>query len=78
MTMKLSLNPHPHFDDAVNWISGTKVAGSGERADIMCPWSGQPLAQVVYSTTADVHEAIADAKAAFPAWRDTRSKSACK
>ncbi|MFB9375673.1 CoA-acylating methylmalonate-semialdehyde dehydrogenase [Kineococcus gynurae] len=55
-----------------HWISGAQAAGSGERrADVYDPATGQVTKQVVLASEQDVNDAVAAAKAAFPAWRDT-------
>jgi len=72
--MQLSFDPHPRFDDALNWIGGEKVAGSGERVPIVCPWSGQTLADVAFSRADDVARAVRVARQAFPDWKATPIK----
>jgi aldehyde dehydrogenase (NAD+) len=52
-----------------NFINGTsKVAASGDWLDSVNPATGEVWAQIPASNVADVEEAVAAAKAAFPAW----------
>lgn len=54
-----------------HWINGATV-GTGERtADVTNPATGKVSGQVVLATPEVADEAVAAAKAAFPAWRDT-------
>lgn len=54
-----------------HWINGS-YAPAGERtAPITNPATGKVTAQVALASTEDSNAAIAAAKAAFPAWRDT-------
>ncbi|RWR14204.1 aldehyde dehydrogenase family protein, partial [Microbacterium enclense] len=49
-----------------------EARGAAERTgDVFDPATGAVQAQVAFATTAEVDEAIAAAKAAFPAWRAT-------
>ncbi len=60
-------NPILHF-----WINGQRVASASKRlADITNPATGAVIRQVPLANRSDVESAIAAAKAAFPAWRDT-------
>ena len=72
--MIMNFDPHPSFDDAVNWIGGAKTAGSGPRESVICPWTGKPLAGVVFSTADDVDHAVKTAGEAFPGWKATPIK----
>ncbi|OIR19828.1 putative 3-oxopropanoate dehydrogenase [mine drainage metagenome] len=54
------------------WINGQHVPSSGGRlADVTNPARGEAIRQVPLANHADVERAVAAAKAAFPAWRDT-------
>lgn len=54
------------------WINGQRTASLSTRlADITNPASGEVIRQVPLASREDVESAIASAKAAFPAWRDT-------
>lgn len=55
-----------------NAIGGASVASkSGRTAPVFNPATGEQSAELGLSSAAEVAEAIAVAKAAFPAWRDT-------
>ena len=55
-----------------NYINGAFQASSGpEYMPLSNPATGELLAQTPLGTAADVAAAVAAAKAAFPAWRDT-------
>ncbi len=54
------------------WINGRRVqAQSGRTADVYNPATGEVTRQVPLASKADVDAAVAAAKAAYPAWRDT-------
>jgi malonate-semialdehyde dehydrogenase (acetylating) / methylmalonate-semialdehyde dehydrogenase len=55
-----------------HWIGG-KVApgGSGRRADVFNPATGTVTGHVALASAGEVAAAVANAKAAFPAWADT-------
>src|SRR4029078_13286068 len=53
-----------------NFINGAWVSSSGTTLlDVKNPATGELLAKVPLSTSADVDAAVQAAKAAFPAWR---------
>jgi len=55
-----------------HFINGELVEGqSGRYADVYNPSTGEISKQLPLASTAETNEAIAIAKAAFPAWRDT-------
>lgn len=55
-----------------HFIGGKQVAGkSGKFGDVYNPTTGEVIAHVPFATVEETREAIALAKAAFPAWRDT-------
>ncbi|MBE7941643.1 MULTISPECIES: CoA-acylating methylmalonate-semialdehyde dehydrogenase [Ramlibacter] len=55
-----------------HWVGGKVVPGqSGRRADVFNPATGQVTGRVALASTAEVDAAVANAKAAFPAWADT-------
>ena len=55
-----------------HWINGATWSGTAERAgDVYDPATGQITATVDFASARVMGEAIAAAKAAFPAWRDT-------
>jgi len=55
-----------------HWINGASVLGEGSRRGVVFnPATGQASAEVVFATTGDVDAAVAAARAAWPAWRDT-------
>jgi malonate-semialdehyde dehydrogenase (acetylating)/methylmalonate-semialdehyde dehydrogenase len=54
------------------WINGQQTRSRSTRlADVTNPATGEAIRQVPLASAADVESAIAAAKAAFPAWRDT-------
>ncbi|NSX16161.1 aldehyde dehydrogenase family protein, partial [Cupriavidus taiwanensis] len=53
-------------------IAGRQTRGAAQRlADIYNPATGEVAARVALGTAQDVADAVAAAKAAFPAWADT-------
>lgn len=52
-------------------INGAVVTPEGRRQPVYNPSAGTAHAEVLLASTATVEEAIANAKAAFPAWRNT-------
>ncbi|MDX6743306.1 CoA-acylating methylmalonate-semialdehyde dehydrogenase [Actinocorallia sp. A-T 12471] len=55
-----------------HWINGKPWSGQAQRTgDIYNPATGLVTGTVDFASTADVDEAVASAKAAFPGWRDT-------
>ncbi len=55
-----------------HWIDGARRAStSGRTAPVTDPSTGAQTAQVALASVAEVDDAVAAAKAAFPAWRDT-------
>ncbi|MCI2238386.1 CoA-acylating methylmalonate-semialdehyde dehydrogenase [Paenibacillus sp. TRM 82003] len=66
--------PSPRGDHPLveHWIGGAATAGSGERfADVYDPATGRVSGNVALAAPEDVEAAVAAARAAFPAWRDT-------
>ena len=60
-----------------HWIGGKPVEGaSGRTGPVFNPALGQQSGQVDLATAEEVGAAVAAAKAAFPAWRRPRSRSA--
>ena len=54
------------------WINGQRTASRSNRfADVTNPATGVAIRQVPLASREDVERAVAAAKAAFPAWRDT-------
>ena len=54
-----------------NYIGGSWTpAGSSERLDVTNPATGDVLAQVPLSNSADLDAAVRAAREALPAWRD--------
>lgn len=54
------------------WINGQRVqAQNGRTGDVFNPATGEVVHQVPLAARADVDAAVAAAKAAFPAWRET-------
>jgi len=55
-----------------HWINGAEWTGSSERSgDVFDPATGQVSGQVDFASRGMLDVAVAAAKAAFPAWRDT-------
>ncbi|SDD17565.1 CoA-acylating methylmalonate-semialdehyde dehydrogenase [Paraburkholderia lycopersici] len=58
--------------DVVHFIGGNTGRGAGDRTQaVFNPATGAPARRLVLGEAADVDAAVASAKAAFPAWRDT-------
>ncbi|MEO3783000.1 CoA-acylating methylmalonate-semialdehyde dehydrogenase [Actinocorallia sp. B10E7] len=56
---------------ATHWINGKPWTGTAERrGDVYNPATGVVSGTVDFASPSDVDEAVAAAKAAFPAWRD--------
>ncbi len=54
------------------WINGQRVQAQGGRnADVFNPATGEVIRKAPLASKADVDAAVAAAKAAYPAWRDT-------
>ena len=54
------------------WINGRRVrAQSGHTADVFSPATGEVMRRVPLADRHDVDAAVAAARAAYPAWRDT-------
>ncbi len=72
----LAEQPAPTGDAAAvrrlqNYVDGQWIdAATDEWGYVSNPATGKVLAQVPYSTSADVDRAVQAARAAFPAWRD--------
>ncbi len=60
--------PAPHR--IPHWIGGQRREGGGRTAPVFNPAIGQPVSEVGLASADETAEAIATAKAAFPAWRD--------
>ena len=54
-----------------HWINGTFVPAGDRTAPVTNPATGKVTGQVVLASVAESNAAVAAAKAAFPAWRDT-------
>ncbi len=58
--------------DVVHFIGGKTERGAGDRTQaVFNPATGAAARRLVLGEVADVDAAVANAKAAFPAWRDT-------
>jgi malonate-semialdehyde dehydrogenase (acetylating)/methylmalonate-semialdehyde dehydrogenase len=58
--------------DVLHYIDGRTTRGTGERTQpVFNPATGQAPRRLVLGEVADVDAAVSNAKAAFPAWRDT-------
>lgn len=55
-----------------NYVNGEWVSSeSSTRGDVWCPATGEKIAEVPYSTAAELDRAVEAAKAAYPEWRHT-------
>ncbi|MGE8499190.1 MAG: aldehyde dehydrogenase family protein, partial [Pseudomonas sp.] len=52
-------------------INGERVAGTGRTADVFNPSTGEATKKLALADRATIDQAVASAKAAFPAWRNT-------
>lgn len=58
--------------DVVHFIQGERVRGTGTKSQaVYNPATGAEARQVLLASADDVNQAVASAKAAFPAWADT-------
>jgi malonate-semialdehyde dehydrogenase (acetylating)/methylmalonate-semialdehyde dehydrogenase len=63
--------PHSGIEEIGHYIGGHVVAGqSGRHGDVFNPATGQVSGRVALASRGEVEQAIATAKAAFPAWRE--------
>ncbi|MEO0394088.1 MAG: CoA-acylating methylmalonate-semialdehyde dehydrogenase [Pseudomonadota bacterium] len=54
-----------------HWINGKVVAGaSGRQSNVFNPAIGEPVAKVDLASRDEIEQAVAAAKAAYPAWRE--------
>ncbi len=59
-------------DNVTNYVGGAwRASTSDARVSVSNPATGEPLGSVPIGTASDVDAAVAAAKAAFPAWRET-------
>ncbi|WP_430232428.1 CoA-acylating methylmalonate-semialdehyde dehydrogenase [Paraburkholderia tropica] len=66
------MQPFTDSADVVNYIGGKRERGAGDRTQsVFNPATGAAVRRLVLGEVADVDAAVASAKAAFPAWRDT-------
>ncbi|MBB3003796.1 CoA-acylating methylmalonate-semialdehyde dehydrogenase [Paraburkholderia tropica] len=66
------MQPFTDSADVVNYIGGKRERGAGDRTQsVFNPATGAAARRLVLGEVADVDAAVASAKAAFPAWRDT-------
>lgn len=55
-----------------NYVNGEwKTSESSNLGDVWCPATGEKIAQVPFSTAAEVDKAVQAARAAYPEWRTT-------
>jgi malonate-semialdehyde dehydrogenase (acetylating) / methylmalonate-semialdehyde dehydrogenase len=62
---------HP---DARHWIGGQAVAGGARFLDVLSPSTGEIISRVPLGGAAEVDQAVAAARRAFPAWSATPIK----
>lgn len=60
-----------HFDGDFSMTIGGAAASAGEFLDVVNPATGEIIAKVPDCTAAQLDEAVAAARSAFPAWRAT-------
>ncbi|WP_118180524.1 CoA-acylating methylmalonate-semialdehyde dehydrogenase [Paraburkholderia phosphatilytica] len=66
------MQPYTDSADVVHFIGGKIERGTGDRTQaIFNPATGASARRLVLGEASDVDTAVASAKAAFPAWRDT-------
>ena len=66
------MQPYTDSSDVVHFIGGKIERGVGERTQaVFNPATGEAPRRLILGEVADVDAAVASAKAAFPAWRDT-------
>jgi malonate-semialdehyde dehydrogenase (acetylating)/methylmalonate-semialdehyde dehydrogenase len=66
------MQPYTDSSDVVHFIGGKIERGVGERTQaVFNPATGEAARRLILGEAADVDAAVASAKAAFPAWRDT-------
>ena len=66
------MQPYTDSSDIVHFIGGKIERGVGERTQaVFNPATGEAARRLILGEAADVDAAVASAKAAFPAWRDT-------
>jgi malonate-semialdehyde dehydrogenase (acetylating) / methylmalonate-semialdehyde dehydrogenase len=55
-----------------HWVDGRPYPGTSDRSgEVFDPATGEVARRVAYASAEDVDAAVASARAAFPAWRDT-------
>ena len=70
--MTISANVTADLERISHWIGGVQTQGVGERvADVFNPATGMVDRRVTLAARTDVDQAVAAAKAAFPAWSET-------
>jgi malonate-semialdehyde dehydrogenase (acetylating) / methylmalonate-semialdehyde dehydrogenase len=62
------------YPDARHWIGGQAVAGGPSFLDVLSPSTGAVISRVPLGGAAEVDEAVAAARRAFPAWSATPIK----
>ncbi|WP_116335530.1 aldehyde dehydrogenase family protein, partial [Cupriavidus taiwanensis] len=68
----MSIAENRQLAEVHHFIGGTvRRAGGQRQADVYNPATGEVSARVALGTAQDVADAVAAAKAAFPAWADT-------
>jgi malonate-semialdehyde dehydrogenase (acetylating)/methylmalonate-semialdehyde dehydrogenase len=61
-----------HYGTVRNYVGGEWVeSSSGELVEVMNPATDEPIAQVPMSSEQEVDQAVQEAGAAFPEWRET-------
>lgn len=66
------MQPYTDSSDVVHFIGGKIERGTSERTQaVFNPATGESARRLILGEAADVDAAVASAKAAFPAWRDT-------
>jgi acyl-CoA reductase-like NAD-dependent aldehyde dehydrogenase len=70
-----AIDARPKVGPGQLFIAGEWWPADGrERLDVLDPATGRGITTVAAATASDVHSAVAAARAAFPAWRDTPAR----
>jgi acyl-CoA reductase-like NAD-dependent aldehyde dehydrogenase len=69
------VDPRPKVEAGQLFVAGHwRPAAGGGRIDVLDPATGRAVTTVAAATPTDVDGAVAAARAAFPAWRDTSAR----
>ncbi|PFG38523.1 malonate-semialdehyde dehydrogenase (acetylating)/methylmalonate-semialdehyde dehydrogenase [Georgenia soli] len=72
MTTAQTTTSPPATSVVAHWVDGGPFAGTSTRSgEVFDPATGEVARRVAHASAEDVDAAVASARAAFPAWRDT-------